>query len=137
MRFFHWSILPTFTPLIVALAADKESPTFNLKATIGFGHSCAVGKRPPPLFSLSRVLGETNAFRMINIQHFKTNINCGSCVRSVTPFLDEVEGVTIWRVDVEDARKVLTVEGTASEDSIVRMVEEAGFDIQPLAEELN
>ena len=74
---------------------------------------------------------------MINIQHFKTNINCGSCVRSVTPFLDEVEGVTIWRVDVEDARKVLTVEGTASEDAIVRMVEEAGFDIQPLAEELN
>lgn len=70
---------------------------------------------------------------MRKIQAFTTNINCGSCVRSVTPFLDEVEGVTIWRVDVEDDRKVLTVEGTASEEAIRKMVEEAGFDIQPLA----
>lgn len=70
---------------------------------------------------------------MRKIQNFTTNINCGSCVRSVTPFLDEVEGVTIWRVDVEDDRKVLTVEGTASEEAIRKMVEEAGFDIQPLA----
>lgn len=54
-------------------------------------------------------------------------------MRTVTPFLDEVEGVTIWRVDVEDERKVLTVEGTASEEAIVQMVEEAGFDISPLA----
>ncbi|MEO0731521.1 MAG: heavy-metal-associated domain-containing protein [Bacteroidota bacterium] len=67
------------------------------------------------------------------IQHFTTSINCGSCVRSVTPFLDEVEGVTIWRVDVEDERKLLTVEGTASEQDIIRMVSEAGFDITPLA----
>ena len=71
---------------------------------------------------------------MVNIQHFTTNINCGSCVRSVTPFLDEVEGVTIWRVDVEDDRKVLSVEGSASEADIVAMVQEAGFDIRPLAE---
>lgn len=70
---------------------------------------------------------------MRKIQQFTTSINCGSCVRTVTPFLDEVKGVTIWRVDVEDERKVLTVEGTASEEAIVKMVEEAGFDIAPLA----
>lgn len=69
---------------------------------------------------------------MTKIQSFTTNINCGSCVRSVTPFLDEVEGVTIWRVDVEDERKLLTVEGTADTDAILKMVEQAGFDIQPL-----
>ncbi|NJC28412.1 heavy-metal-associated domain-containing protein [Neolewinella antarctica] len=66
------------------------------------------------------------------LQYFSTNINCGSCVRTVTAFLDDVPGVTIWRVDVEDARKVLTVEGNASEADIVATVEEAGFDIQPL-----
>lgn len=70
---------------------------------------------------------------MTKIQQFSTSINCGSCVRTVTPFLDEVDGVTIWRVDVEDQRKVLTVEGTASKEAIVKMVEEAGFDIEPLA----
>jgi len=69
---------------------------------------------------------------MTKIQNFQTTINCGSCVRSVTPFLDEVEGVTFWRVDVEDDRKLLTVEGTADEAAIVKMVEEAGFDIAPL-----
>ena len=69
---------------------------------------------------------------MLKIQNFTTNINCGSCVRSVTPFLDEVEGVTIWRVDVEDDRKVLTVEGNASEEAIMETVREAGFDIAPL-----
>jgi copper chaperone CopZ len=69
---------------------------------------------------------------MTSIQNFTTNINCGSCVRSVTPFLDEVEGVTIWRVDVEDDRKVLSVEGSASTNDIIKMVEEAGFDITPM-----
>ncbi len=69
---------------------------------------------------------------MTSIQHFTTNINCGSCVRSVTPFLDDVAGVTIWRVDVEDDRKVLSVEGSASPEEIIKMVEDAGFDISPL-----
>lgn len=71
---------------------------------------------------------------MARIQQFKTTINCGSCVRSVTPFLDEVDGVTIWRVDVDDSRKVLTVEGDADQAAIVKMVEDAGFDIVPLTE---
>lgn len=66
------------------------------------------------------------------LQEFKTNINCGSCVRSVTGFLDEVPGVMIWRVDTEDPRKVLTVEGEATTEAIVAAVEDAGFDIEPL-----
>ncbi|MGB3800058.1 MAG: heavy-metal-associated domain-containing protein [Lewinella sp.] len=66
------------------------------------------------------------------LKSFQTNINCGSCVRSISHFLDELEGVTIWRVDVEDDRKVLTVEGTASDAEIMQVVEEAGYDIQPL-----
>lgn len=68
------------------------------------------------------------------LKSFATNINCGSCIRSVTPFLDELDGVTIWRVDVEDERKVLTVEGTASEAQIMEIVQEAGYDIEPLTD---
>ena len=71
---------------------------------------------------------------MTSILSFKTSINCSSCVRSVTPFLDDVDGVTIWRVNVEDDRKVLTVEGSATEQDIIKMVQEAGFDIAPLGE---
>lgn len=73
---------------------------------------------------------------MRTIQYFATNINCGSCVRSVTSFLDEVKGVTIWRVDVDDPRKVLTVEGSANESDIIATVENAGFEITPLTVEV-
>lgn len=69
------------------------------------------------------------------LQTFKTNINCGSCVRSVTGFLDNVPGVTIWRVDVNDPNKVLSVEGTVSETAIIEAVREAGYDIEPIASE--
>ena len=72
-------------------------------------------------------------FMTATLKSFQTNINCGSCVRSITPFLDELDGVTIWRVDVEDDRKVLTVEGTASDEEIIQVVREAGYDIAPLA----
>lgn len=68
------------------------------------------------------------------IQQFKTNINCGSCIRSVTGFLDEVPGVTIWRVDTEDPRKILSVEGEVAATAIIAAVEDAGFNISPLEE---
>jgi copper chaperone CopZ len=84
-------------------------------------------------FSAFARFNDTNQqHNMTTIQNFATNINCSSCVRSVTPFLDDVEGVTIWRVNVEDERKVLTVEGSAPAQDIMKMVEEAGFDISPL-----
>ncbi len=68
------------------------------------------------------------------IQQFKTNIHCGSCIRSVTGFLDEVPGVTLWRVDTDDPRKILSVEGPVAAEAIIAAVEEAGFDILPLEE---
>lgn len=69
---------------------------------------------------------------MSTLKEFTTTINCGSCVRSVTSFLDDLSGVTFWRVNVEDERKILSVEGTASEEDIMAVVREAGFEIQPL-----
>lgn len=69
------------------------------------------------------------------LQTFKTNINCGSCVRSVTGFLDSVPGVTIWRVDTDNPDKILSVEGEVSEATIITAVQEAGFDIEPVPAE--
>jgi len=62
---------------------------------------------------------------------FKTNINCGGCIKSVSGFINEVESIKEWNVDTENPEKILTVEGeniTAS--SIIEAVEEAGFDIE-------
>jgi len=60
---------------------------------------------------------------------FKTNINCGSCIRSVTNFINDVEGVDKWVVDTDNPDKILTVEGDASAGVIVEAIEDAGFDI--------
>lgn len=95
----------------------------------------APDKPPESVSCLYDAPGFQTQVIMKKIQQFVTSINCGSCIRTVTPFLDDVAGVTIWRVNVEDARKILTVEGTASQEDIVHMVEEAGFDISPLVEE--
>ncbi|HOY47933.1 MAG TPA: heavy metal-associated domain-containing protein [Flavobacteriales bacterium] len=40
---------------------------------------------------------------------FSTSINCGSCVRAVTPTLDALVGANNWKVNTEDARKILSV----------------------------
>ncbi|MDX1667488.1 MAG: heavy-metal-associated domain-containing protein [Saprospiraceae bacterium] len=64
---------------------------------------------------------------------FKTNINCGGCVRSVSGFLNEVEGISKWEVDTDNPDKTLTVEGREfQEKSVVEAVEEAGFVIEPI-----
>lgn len=62
---------------------------------------------------------------------FKTNINCGSCVKSVSGFLNEVTSIEKWEVDTANPNKILTVEGDGvTEKEILDTVYEAGFDIE-------
>ncbi len=62
---------------------------------------------------------------------FKTNINCGGCIATVTPFLNAVTGVTKWDVDTNNKDKVLTVStDTATEQQVVESVQKAGFKIE-------
>lgn len=61
---------------------------------------------------------------------FKTNINCGNCVRTVSGFLNEVKGIEHWEVDTQNPAKILTVEGAVEARIIVDAVEDAGFDIE-------
>ena len=63
---------------------------------------------------------------------FKTNINCGSCVRSVTGFIEEVKGIDHWEVDTENPDKILTVKGDVALKAVVEAVEDAGYDIEPI-----
>jgi copper chaperone len=60
---------------------------------------------------------------------FKTNINCGNCIKTVTPFLNKLDEVDEWKVDTENPDKILTVEGddfTAEE--IISALKEAGYE---------
>lgn len=64
---------------------------------------------------------------------FKTNINCGGCVATVTPFLNEVPGPGNWEVDTTNPNKILTIQPEGiSEQDIIKKVEEAGYKIERL-----
>lgn len=64
-------------------------------------------------------------------QKFKTNIKCGACIATVTPFLNEAVGEGNWQVDVQNPEKVLTV---ANEKAALakRAIEQAGYKAEPL-----
>jgi len=40
---------------------------------------------------------------------FKTNINCGGCIATVTPALNELKDIQHWEVDIANPDKILTV----------------------------
>lgn len=63
----------------------------------------------------------------------KTNINCGSCIATATPVLNEKIGAGNWKVDIANPAKILTVSGSPlTEEQVIRAVEEAGFKAQPV-----
>jgi len=67
------------------------------------------------------------------IYQFKTNINCGGCIATVTPFLNEIEGLSDWEVDTTNKDKILTVKtAEISEQQIIEVVQKAGFKIELL-----
>jgi copper chaperone len=61
---------------------------------------------------------------------YKTNINCGGCIATVTPFLNKVTGIEKWEVDTQKPDKILTVQGEISSEEIEKAVTEAGFKIE-------
>ena len=65
---------------------------------------------------------------------YKTNINCGGCINSVTPFLNELDNIDIWKVDIENPDKILHVElEDENEQIVIETVKKAGFKIEKIA----
>ena len=62
---------------------------------------------------------------------FKTNINCGSCIKSVTPFLNELDNIDLWKVDTKNPDKILSVElDDEDSQSVIDAVSKAGYKIE-------
>jgi copper chaperone CopZ len=72
----------------------------------------------------------------MNTLQFKTNINCGNCIKSVTPFLNALETVDRWQVNTDVSDKILSVETEESEAMVKQQVEkalqDAGFRIESI-----
>ena len=64
---------------------------------------------------------------------YKTNINCEGCIKSVSPFLNELDNIETWRVDIENPDKILQVHlEDENEEVVVEVVKKAGFEIVKL-----
>lgn len=65
---------------------------------------------------------------------FKTNIKCGGCIATVTPFLDKLPEISKWEVDTNNPDKVLTVESSdeLAAKTVIDTLKEAGYVATPL-----
>ncbi len=63
---------------------------------------------------------------------FKTNINCNNCIAKVKPFLNQVENIENWQVDINNADKILSVSGEEelNAEEVIEAVQKAGFSIE-------
>ncbi len=70
---------------------------------------------------------------MSSTYKFTTNINCGGCVASVSPMLDENEDIRSWTVDTEHPSKILSVTtDSLTQDEIIELITSAGFIATPM-----
>ena len=59
---------------------------------------------------------------------FKTNVNCGGCIATVTPYLNKISGIDKWSVDTTTPNKILTVETSDLDPAvIIDTLKEAGY----------
>jgi copper chaperone len=65
---------------------------------------------------------------------FKTNIKCGGCIATVTPVLNNLEGINKWDVDVNNPDKVLTVEtkDAGTETKLVNALKQKGYNAEKI-----
>lgn len=65
-------------------------------------------------------------------QTFKSNINCSSCINTVSPVLNQELDIESWQVDTEHADKLLTIEGDVDSEKIVAILQSVGYSAEPL-----
>jgi copper chaperone len=65
---------------------------------------------------------------------FKTNVNCGGCISTVTPHLNEIKGISKWSVDTANPQKILTVETEETTSAeIINALNAAGYKAELVA----
>ncbi|HAI76417.1 MAG TPA: hypothetical protein DCM08_09225 [Microscillaceae bacterium] len=58
---------------------------------------------------------------------FETNIHCGNCLKSVSPFLNQQPSIEEWSVDLASEQKLLKVVGEVTPQDVEKWITEAGF----------
>jgi copper chaperone len=65
---------------------------------------------------------------------FKTNIKCGNCVATVTPFLNGIPEIQDWEVDIKSPDKTLTVSATTELQAtkVISELNKAGYQAETI-----
>lgn len=64
---------------------------------------------------------------------FQTNVKCGGCVATITPFLNQEKGIASWAVDLASPQRILAVETEElSSGEIVEVMKKAGYQASPI-----
>ena len=63
---------------------------------------------------------------------FKTNINCGGCIATVTPALNGLKDIQHWEVDTTDPNKILTIkaENNLTSIEVIDALKQKGYNAQ-------
>ncbi len=64
---------------------------------------------------------------------FKTTLSCQGCVATITPFLEQLDGIEEWSVDLTSPERILKVRGTVSPEAVIQKLEEAGYKAELLS----
>ncbi|MBT8327738.1 MAG: cation transporter [Bacteroidia bacterium] len=70
----------------------------------------------------------------MNKVKYKTNINCGNCIKSVTPALNSLDNLDTWKVDTVNPDKILEV--VLDDDNkqvVIEAVKKMGFEIEEIS----
>ncbi|HKL07698.1 MAG TPA: heavy-metal-associated domain-containing protein [Bacteroidales bacterium] len=68
---------------------------------------------------------------------FKTNLKCEGCKNAVRPFLNQIDAINSWDIDLTHNDKILTLKAnTLSEDEIATQVKEAFSQAGYIAERI-
>ena len=64
---------------------------------------------------------------------FKTNVNCGGCIATIIPLLNQISGISNWEVDTADPSKILTIDASnVKPTEIIDVLNDAGFNAELL-----
>jgi copper chaperone CopZ len=66
---------------------------------------------------------------MMTARKFKTNLRCGSCVKTIEPHLDAEPGIHRWEVDLASPDKPITVYGDAPAEAVKAAVARGGYEV--------
>jgi len=77
----------------------------------------------------------TDAMSSLNMEtlKFKTNIKCGGCIATVTPFLNQDNAIENWNVDLESPERILKVQTSKTPQEIADLMRKAGYNAEEIA----